>query len=232
MATEVPARTTPLSILDALQCLGHAYVEVTDGPVSSSAVILTTAQWALETGRGRSCKNHNFAGIKANPDRSSIFDWTFYTTSEWLPVEAAEMYLDKPDKRIKVLDDESKPGFIKLSFSPNHPACCFRAYRDFQDGALDYLWLLRKKYASAWDVLRTGDPAAFARKLKQGLYYTAPVDEYEGALSGLSREFRNLPVDWMSFPIRSSASRRRIEEAAAVTLQTSTSWRERPPSED
>ena len=61
----------------------------------------------------------------------------------------------------------------------------FRAYRSIDEGAVDYLALMDKRYGSALDEAARGDVNGFAAALKRRRYYTAPLDGYAKALRGL-----------------------------------------------
>lgn len=62
----------------------------------------------------------------------------------------------------------------------------FRAYDSIDDGAADYLGLLRDRFAPALDAARRGDVDGFAAKLKRGGYYTASEEDYARALRALT----------------------------------------------
>ncbi|HEX4336997.1 MAG TPA: glucosaminidase domain-containing protein [Polyangiaceae bacterium] len=62
--TLVKAQRTPLSGSEAAQAIESAWTDVMGEPPSKSTVAVLTAQWAHETGRGRSMLNYNFGGIK------------------------------------------------------------------------------------------------------------------------------------------------------------------------
>ena len=61
--------------------------------------------------------------------------------------------------------------------------CNFRAYDSLDAAALDYLQLLRGRFAAAWPAVEAGDVGQFARRLKLGHYYTAPEAEYAAGLA-------------------------------------------------
>lgn len=58
----------------------------------------------------------------------------------------------------------------------------FRAYDSLEDGAADYLRLLRTRFGAAMAFAAAGDVQAFAHALKLAGYYTAPEDEYAAGL--------------------------------------------------
>ena len=62
----------------------------------------------------------------------------------------------------------------------------FRAYRSLDDGALDYVRLMRDRFGSAVSRAELGDVDGFAHALKQARYYTADESKYASALRGLS----------------------------------------------
>ncbi len=61
----------------------------------------------------------------------------------------------------------------------------FRAYRNPQDGAEDYLSLLIRKYPNAIGAAQRGDVPGFVNALKRGGYFTGSEDAYARSLSDL-----------------------------------------------
>lgn len=64
----------------------------------------------------------------------------------------------------------------------------FRAYRTASEGAEDYLALLDRRYGSALDAARDGDPAGFVRGLKAGGYFTGNERLYAQSISRLAEQ--------------------------------------------
>ena len=62
----------------------------------------------------------------------------------------------------------------------------FRAYRSLDDGALDYVRLMRDRFGGAVARAEAGDVDGFAHALKQAHYYTADESKYASALRGLA----------------------------------------------
>lgn len=62
----------------------------------------------------------------------------------------------------------------------------FRSYRSLDDGALDYVRLMRDRFGGAVARAEVGDVDGFAHALKQARYYTADESKYASALRGLS----------------------------------------------
>jgi hypothetical protein len=61
----------------------------------------------------------------------------------------------------------------------------FRAYRSLDEGALDYVRLMRDRFGGAVARAESGDLDGFAHALKQAHYYTADESKYASALRGL-----------------------------------------------
>jgi hypothetical protein len=62
----------------------------------------------------------------------------------------------------------------------------FRAYRSLEEGALDYVRLLRSRFGAAVARAEAGDLDGFAHELKRAHYYTADEHEYAAALRAMS----------------------------------------------
>jgi hypothetical protein len=77
-------------------------------------------------------------------------------------------------------------------FDPPHPAASFRAYATIEDGALEYLSLLKRHFYLAWPAVLAGDPAQFAHLLKTEHYYTADEARYTAAVVALDKHLDSL----------------------------------------
>jgi len=62
----------------------------------------------------------------------------------------------------------------------------FRSYRSLDDGALDYVRLMRDRFGGAVSRAESGDIDGFAHALKQARYYTADESKYADALHRLA----------------------------------------------
>ena len=62
----------------------------------------------------------------------------------------------------------------------------FRSYRSLDDGALDYVRLMRDRFGGAVARAESGDIDGFAHALKQARYYTADESKYAAALHRLT----------------------------------------------
>jgi hypothetical protein len=65
----------------------------------------------------------------------------------------------------------------------------FRAYETPEEGAHDYVLVLRERFSEAFAAAETGDAAAFARALARAGYHSKAQAEYERAVRLLAREF-------------------------------------------
>lgn len=153
----------------AAASLKQAWSTTLGEPAPKQAVAVLTAQWAHETGRGRSMYNYNFGGIKgAGPSGLTV-------------VQRTKEGCGETERTIK-------DGF--------------RAYRTPDEGALDYVRLLARRYPAALDAARAGDPVAFVHQLKQGGYFTGNEAEYARSVVGLSvdaataLDYGRMPVRW------------------------------------
>lgn len=89
----------------------------------------------------------------------------------------------------------------------------FRAFASLDLGAVDYLGLLHRHFAGAWQPVLDGDPAAFVRALKAAHYFTADEGLYTRNVVALFTALSHtIPAD--DLPVESLASNA-IETAAA-----------------
>ena len=62
----------------------------------------------------------------------------------------------------------------------------FRAYPTAEDGAVDYVSLLKRRYPDALQAAAQGDPAGFVRQLKAGGYFTGNEQAYVKSVTRLA----------------------------------------------
>lgn len=65
----------------------------------------------------------------------------------------------------------------------------FRAYRSAEEGARDYVRMLKRRYPAAIRAARRGDAKGFVHALAKRGYFTSEVDAYSRALGSLARQF-------------------------------------------
>ena len=88
----------------------------------------------------------------------------------------------------------------------------FRSYRTLDEGALDYVRLMRNRFGAAVARAEAGDIDGFAHALKQAHYYTADESKYASALRGLS----SLSSRMDDAPSLVADARPRVTQTAAV----------------
>lgn len=64
----------------------------------------------------------------------------------------------------------------------------FRAYGSADEGALDYVRLLKARYPAAVEAARQGDPEGFVRALKARGYFTGDPQAYVRSVGSMSRQ--------------------------------------------
>lgn len=90
----------------------------------------------------------------------------------------------------------------------------FRSYDSFQDGLVDWLQQLFRTDKPWRDGIASGDPVVFARKLKEGGYYEAPLERYTKTLLQRWRKYDHL----RETPTRRRRARQRAGNAGAVAV--------------
>lgn len=65
----------------------------------------------------------------------------------------------------------------------------FRAYRSAEEGAVDYVQLLTRRFPEAVEGARQGDPAAFVRGLKSRGYFTGHEGSYLSSVTAIASRY-------------------------------------------
>lgn len=203
MGTLQPAKATPMTRAEGVRGIVWALSMRLQELAPDGAILLSTAQWCLETGNGKSCMNYNPAGIKAKapegegwpdpPVTADAWDRTYYPTRERLTTPAAKLWAR--DKRVTLGPREITPDggdYTTVRVTPDHPACCFRAYADAEGGFTDYVALLERRFGRAWAALLDPKttPQGFADVLRAQGYYTDSAVKYGAALTSLVAALR------------------------------------------
>ena len=192
----IAAEKTPASVEEVGAALGRVWTERFGEPPSKASLCVLLAQWALETGRGKAMWNFNLGNQKGKPDGSDGRCWTFFACNELLPAKTANAMLARAGQRRDGMPGRNvaitrvQGDTATVWFYPDHPACCFRAYRTIDEGAADYLGLLHKRFSKAWPAVIAGDPSQFSHLLKASRYYTADEQQYTRSVVSLFEEFR------------------------------------------
>lgn len=154
---ELPDLLTVASVPQIAAALAHASTALGLG-LDRRDVCLLLAQVAFETGLGKSMHRWNLGNAK-HVDGDGR-DWCSFACTEVL--HGREVW-----------------------FFPPAPACRFRAFRSLDEGAVDYLSMMRRTFRSAWPALLSGDPVAFVSALKAAHYFTADVGLYTRGVSSI-----------------------------------------------
>lgn len=73
----------------------------------------------------------------------------------------------------------------------------FRAYRTAEEGARDYVSLLKARFPGALEAARQGDPAATVHALKQAGYFTGDEIAYTRSVTQLARQVGPASLDFV-----------------------------------
>lgn len=158
---------TPITPPQLYGSLARAWLKAFNETPHRTSLLVLLAQWALETGRGRSMHCYNLGNVKSNQKSG---DWCFFRCNEI--INGKEVWFD-----------------------PDHPAACFRAFATLDDGALDYLNTLHDRFKPAWPAVVAGDPQSFVHLLKINRYFTADEAQYTRSVVSLFSEFsRTMPL--------------------------------------
>lgn len=163
MGQLIEAKKTVLSEGEAVYALREAWKKLYGEYPSNDSLALLYAQTALETGRWRSIWCYNFGNIKRSGDE----DYCMFRCNEVIN------------------------GKLEW-FDPPHRQTWFRAYPSALDGAYDYICFLsqKKRYKSAWEAIKIGNPTLYSHNLKVAGYYTANETLYTKGVVSLTNEFK------------------------------------------
>ena len=209
LTTRLPAKRTKVTPEELYAALARLAPEL-----SRDALLVLLGHWGLETGDGAGCWGYNLGNVKGRPGGSDGRSWQFFACNEILAPSAANAIVARAgDREPRRSEDDpaafGRPEFDKVSKSavttsttangqvvlwafPPHPVCCFRAFRTLEDGAKDYLEILKKQFGSSWPFVIAGDTAGFSHALKLKGYYTADESHYTKALKGRRDKFAKL----------------------------------------
>lgn len=142
------------------------------------SVLIFIAHWALETGWGKKCHNWNLGNTRTKIG-SDTYDWVLYECGEDLDPADAKREVAKDPKNAWIVGPAPRnPGKVSVLFRPPHPTCCFRAFASLEEGVIDYIGLLHKRFPACLPGLRSGDAVRYVTGLKQHGYFTASIEVY------------------------------------------------------
>jgi hypothetical protein len=77
----------------------------------------------------------------------------------------------------------------------------FRAYQTAEEGARDYVGLLKARFPAALDAAKQGDPGGTVRALKQAGYFTGDEGAYTRSVTKIAKELLPESVDFVPEPL-------------------------------
>lgn len=164
MTVRLDNKITPISPRLAASSLVAGYRDVTGQKPTSPVLGLLLAQWALETGNGRSVHNFNYGNKKSSAE--DIFH-VFFRCHEI--VNGKKVYYDPP-----------------------HPTCKFAAYTDAKEGAVAYVKLLKRR-PHWWKGLHTGTVDGFTAGLAtRPAFFTADPAKYASIMANRMQNYTDL----------------------------------------
>ncbi len=181
----VPIETTKVAAVEVAGALTRAWQRYFGSAPAHRSIMVLLAQWALETGRGASCRNYNIGNIKASVDVMHAYGYC----TECIPESVYHRWCSEPGRNIKLLRNNA--GTCVVACYPPDKACRFRAYPNVDEGAFDYLKLLVSRFEKSWPSVLTGDAKGFVYALKAQGYFTSDVESYASAVQSLFSEYVN-----------------------------------------
>lgn len=175
------AKRTPVTAPAMLAAMTDAWRRYFGGEPRPESIRLLVAQWAIETGWGRSMVAFNVGNVKA-ARTDADYDFCYFTTWEIMPVAQAEAYVRDNPKTAIITGHTNNGRHARVELHPDDPGCRFKALPTLAAGCFEHLELVHGRFAQSWPAILTGDPAAFAHALKVQGYYTAPESDYARAV--------------------------------------------------
>lgn len=146
---------TPISMRDFAGALIRVMREMGVQPSKASCGVFW-AQYALETGAGGFCWNHNLFNHKVTQSQAAAGVPYMMLANTW-EVEKGQ----------------------KVVYQPPHPATWFRSYSSFEEAMGDHVAAVKSgRYATSWPAVVAGDVVLYATRLRERGYYTASLASY------------------------------------------------------
>lgn len=221
MAKRLEDVKTPVGTEPLFVALWRAWVNMLEEMPTRDGVLLLVAHWALETGWGKSMHCYNLGNIKSREGDGR--DFCFFACGEEVSLAQAEKWVKEAPGLVEIkrrYADGNGSARASVWVKPDHPACRFRAYETLDEGAVDYLLLLRRRFSKAWPFVLAGDPVGFVHAIKQQGYFTASEATYAASVRTIFSGLRaKLHVDTESLPVLSEAEARRTLSLVATNLR-------------
>jgi hypothetical protein len=183
----MPVIRTPISMKDFAKALIRTLRSGGVEPTKEAAGVFW-AQYALETGAGGFCWNHNLFNHKVTQAMVNSGVPYMQLANTW-----------------EIIDGK------RVTFQPPHPATWFRAFASFEASMSHHITAIKTgRYASSWPAVLAGDPELYAAKIREKGYYTAPLADYV-------RLIRAKFNAWMAAPAFDDAMAELDEASEATT---------------
>lgn len=156
---QMPVIRTPIAMRDFAGALIRVLRTMGVQPTKQACGVFW-AQYALETGAGGFCWNHNLFNHKVTQSQAAAGVPYMMLANTW-EVENGK----------------------RVTYQPPHPATWFKAYSSFEAAMGDHVAAVKSgRYASSWPAVIAGDTTLYATKLRERGYYTAPLVDYVALL--------------------------------------------------
>jgi hypothetical protein len=216
MPKEFPDKLTPVGKPELIEALWYAWlVYFGSAPPKRECLWVIAAQWALETGWGKSMHNYNLGNVKSSDGDG--YDWCYYECNEAIPKAMAERYQSRDPAHAKITAYRND-GNCWIWFYPPHTGCRFRAFETLNEGAVDQIKILANRFSRSWPAVLTGDPVRFVHELKMTGYFTADEIPYRNGVLSIFNTISKMPIDYDSLPIFTDAEKQRIDNLVAMTI--------------
>jgi hypothetical protein len=162
---------TPLTPAAVIEALYLGSVAVVGRVPSARELCCHVAQWALETGHGKSCHRNNLGNLKAGASYTGLV--TYFGCNEVLNGKVCWFHPTL---------ERAWPGhnswiLAHPQSTANDNQCRWQAFETLADGAAAQLRFFQRRPRS-FTAAATGNPRTFAHALKLDRYYTAHEDDY------------------------------------------------------
>jgi hypothetical protein len=218
MPVELPDKMTPVTKAEVIEAFWHAWAQYFGQyPPSRESVWILVAQWALETGWGKSMHNFNMGNAKSRPGDG--FDYQYFACNEILSLSRAKAMVAASPQTARITTIRTD-GTAIIWLYPKHPGCRFRAFTCLVDGVVDHLHLVANRYNKAWPYIIQGNPAEYSKALKRQGYYTADEALYTKGIVRCFESVAKEPFDYDNLPVLTNQEIGRIQNLVASTQQT------------
>lgn len=216
MSKELPAKLTKVSNEEVLYAMANAWLQLFHEQPKKESLLVLLAQGALETGQFKKMWCYNIGNIKSVEGDGR--NYTYYKCNELIKRDYAEKLVASADKDGGPAQITSISGNIAtIWFFPNNKYCKFRAFETLQEGAIDYMAFLHRRFNSAWSAVLSGNPQQFCHLLKLKNYYTADEKQYTRGVVALYNQFNKLDYDPSKLPVLSDVEKEKVLNSITLT---------------